>query len=80
MNCLRRAIGVWMDQHLMLEQAGLRLSRFDGRVKLGSFDLADCSWRKLDQPVQAVVSSLAIHHLDGEGKQSVVPGCVCHAR
>jgi tRNA (cmo5U34)-methyltransferase len=55
----------------MLEQAGSRLSRFDGRVKLGSFDLADCSWRKLDQPVQAVISSLAIHHLDGEGKQEL---------
>ncbi len=54
---------------LMLEQAGSRLSRFGERVKLGSFDLADCSWRKLDQPVQAVVSSLAIHHLDGEGKR-----------
>jgi tRNA (cmo5U34)-methyltransferase len=54
---------------LMLEQAGQRLSRFGGRVKLGSFDLAEHSWRGLDQPVQAVVSSLAIHHLDGEGKQ-----------
>jgi tRNA (cmo5U34)-methyltransferase len=54
---------------LMLEQAGSRLSRFGERVKLGSFDLADYSWRKLDQPVQAVVSSLAIHHLDGEGKR-----------
>jgi tRNA (cmo5U34)-methyltransferase len=54
---------------LMLEQARQRLSRFGYRVKLNSFDLADHSWRRLEQPVQAVVSSLAIHHLDGEGKQ-----------
>ena len=56
---------------LMLEQAGQRLSRFGERIRLGSFDLADYSWRKLDQPVQAVVSSLSIHHLDGEGKQKL---------
>jgi tRNA (cmo5U34)-methyltransferase len=56
---------------VMLERAGQRLSRFGERVKLGSFDLADRSWRVLDRPVQAVVSSLAIHHLDGEGKQAL---------
>lgn len=39
------------------------------RIKLSSFDLADRSWRRLEQPVQALVSSLAIHHLDGVGKQ-----------
>ena len=54
---------------LMLEQAQRRLSRFSERVKLGSFDLADHSWRSMGKTVQAVVSSLAIHHLDGEGKQ-----------
>ncbi len=54
---------------MMLEKAGERLSRFGRRVKLTNFDLADRSWRRLEQPVQAVVSSLAIHHLDGEGKQ-----------
>jgi tRNA (cmo5U34)-methyltransferase len=54
---------------LMLERAAHRLSRFGERVKLGSFDLADVSWRRLDRPVQAVVSSLAIHHLDGESKR-----------
>jgi tRNA (cmo5U34)-methyltransferase len=40
-------------------------------VRLGSFDLADRSWRKSEQPLQAVVSSLAIHHLDGQGKQAL---------
>jgi tRNA (cmo5U34)-methyltransferase len=54
---------------LMLERAEQRLARFGDRVKLNSFDLVDRSWRKPDRPVQAVVSSLAIHHLSGEGKQ-----------
>jgi tRNA (cmo5U34)-methyltransferase len=56
---------------LMLEQAQQRLSRFGGRVKLDSFDLADHSLRKLEHPAQAVVSSLAIHHLDGVEKQTL---------
>jgi len=56
---------------LMLEKAGQWLSRFGDRVKLNTFDLADRSWRRLEHPVQAVVSSLAIHHLDGEGKQEL---------
>jgi tRNA (cmo5U34)-methyltransferase len=54
---------------VMLERAGQTLARFCDRVTLTSFDLADRSWRRLEQPVQAVISSLAIHHLDGEGKQ-----------
>ncbi len=54
---------------LMLDRASQRLSRFGARVRLGSFNLEDLSWRTLDNPVQVVVSSLAIHHLKGEGKQ-----------
>jgi tRNA (cmo5U34)-methyltransferase len=56
---------------LMLEKAQQRLSCFGDRIQLKSFDLADQSWRRLDHPVQSVVSSLAIHHLDGEGKQQL---------
>jgi tRNA (cmo5U34)-methyltransferase len=56
---------------LMLEYAKQRLSRFGGRARLASFDLSDHSWRKIDPSIQAVVSSLAIHHLDGWGKQTL---------
>jgi tRNA (cmo5U34)-methyltransferase len=56
---------------LMLERAEHRLARFGDRVRLDSFNLADQSGRMLEQPVQGVVSSLAIHHLDGEGKQAL---------
>lgn len=41
--------------------------RFDTRL----FDLADRSWRTFPEPVRAFVSSLAIHHLDGEGKSQL---------
>ena len=39
------------------------------RLETRPFDLARSDWRSLEAPVQAVVSSLAIHHLDGEGKR-----------
>ncbi len=55
----------------MLEKAAQRLSPFGERARLGAFELADSSWRKLEAPVGAVVSSLAIHHLDGLGKQNL---------
>ncbi|HSB67555.1 MAG TPA: methyltransferase domain-containing protein [Anaerolineales bacterium] len=54
---------------LMLEKAAQRLSAFSNRVQLSGFELAERSWRKRDHPVQAVLSSLAIHHLPGEGKR-----------
>ncbi len=54
---------------LMLEKATLRLSRFGERARLGAFELGDTAWRDLESPVQAVVSSLTLHHLYGEGKQ-----------
>jgi tRNA (cmo5U34)-methyltransferase len=56
---------------LMLEKAGQRLSRFGSRAKLGTFELSGHTWRKLDAHQQAVVSSLAIHHLDGEAKKQL---------
>jgi tRNA (cmo5U34)-methyltransferase len=54
---------------VMLEKANERLASFADRYRLSQFELADQSWRNLEHPVQAVVSSLAIHHLDGGGKQ-----------
>jgi cyclopropane fatty-acyl-phospholipid synthase-like methyltransferase len=55
----------------MLEQAKKRLVRFGDRFEARIFDLFDRSWRKEYQPVQAVVSSLSIHHMDGNQKSDL---------
>ena len=52
----------------MLRKARKRLERFGGRFQGVLFDLADYAWRSEDQLVQAVVSSLAVHHLVGPEK------------
>jgi len=68
----------------MLARARSRLDRFNGRFQCEPFDLASTSWRILTAPVNAVISSLAIHHLSGAQKhalfrdvfQMLVPGGV----
>jgi tRNA (cmo5U34)-methyltransferase len=55
----------------MLQQAAARLARFGPRFVARQFDLADRAWRGEVGAVQAVVSSLAIHHLDDAGKQAL---------
>ena len=53
----------------MIEQTRSLLSASGDRFDTELFDLADRDWRRFDWPVHAVVSSLAIHHLDGQEKQ-----------
>ena len=55
----------------MLQQAQARLAVYGNRFQTQQFDLADHRWRQLKQPIHAVVSSLAIHHLDGRQKQTL---------
>src|SRR5262245_15784423 len=52
----------------MLATARVNLGRYGERFQTLRFDLADHTWRAPAFPVHMVVSSLAIHHLDGEGK------------
>jgi len=56
---------------IMLEKAAQRLLPFSDRVSLSAFELADRSWRTRSAPVEAVVTSLAIHHLEAEEKQQL---------
>ena len=55
----------------MLTHAEEALAAYGERFKTGQFDLTASGWRKLPFPVHAVVSSLAIHHLDGPEKQAL---------
>jgi tRNA (cmo5U34)-methyltransferase len=53
----------------MLRAARLRLEPFGDRVKLRHFELTSSEWRKAESPMQMIVSSLGIHHLDGAQKR-----------
>ena len=58
----------------MLEHVRTSLDDVPGvgdRLQTRQFDLSDTSWRSFLEPVHAFVSSLAIHHLDGEGKRQL---------
>ncbi|MEO7910494.1 MAG: methyltransferase domain-containing protein [Roseiflexaceae bacterium] len=55
----------------MLDHARQQLAHYGDRFRPQLFDLADSSWRRQQQPVHAVVSSLTIHHLDDAEKQQL---------
>jgi cyclopropane fatty-acyl-phospholipid synthase-like methyltransferase len=55
----------------MRAQTSTRLRTFGGRASVQQFDLASDTWYDLLEGADAVVSSLAIHHLNAEGKQQL---------
>ncbi len=52
----------------MLTSTDAKLSKLGVHHDTRLFDIAATDWRTFDWPLHAVVSSLAIHHLDGPGK------------
>jgi cyclopropane fatty-acyl-phospholipid synthase-like methyltransferase len=48
-----------------------RLAPFGDRVRVEGFRLEGADWRRPEGAFRAVVSSLAVHHLDGPGKRQL---------
>lgn len=55
----------------MLAATAARLAPHKGRFETAKFDLPSTGWRRFGFPVHAVVSSLAIHHVDAAGKRQL---------
>ncbi|MCJ7703784.1 MAG: class I SAM-dependent methyltransferase [Anaerolineales bacterium] len=62
-----RVIGYDGSPH-MLQKASARLARFGMRFEARLFDLGEAAWRVMEDQPQAVVTSLAVHHLPGPEK------------
>jgi tRNA (cmo5U34)-methyltransferase len=58
----------------MRELAKARLGIYGNRAQVHPFDLAGGDWPDLMDGAEAVVSSLALHHLDTSGKERVFKG------
>lgn len=48
-----------------------KLSQYGSRFNIKKFDLENISWGELNEPFEAVISALCIHHLDEEQKQKL---------
>jgi tRNA (cmo5U34)-methyltransferase len=55
----------------MLARTAATCAAHRDRLELQAFDLAARDWRRLEPAPDAICSSLAVHHLDGEGKRQL---------
>ncbi|MBA4098519.1 MAG: hypothetical protein C0484_17365 [Rhodospirillum sp.] len=59
----------------MLTEATKQCAAFRARLTTRQFDLGSDDWRRMQEQPRIVVSSLAVHHLDGAGKRSCSAIC-----
>ncbi len=55
----------------MREATATRLQPYGERAQVAAFDITDDGWSGLLDGADVVVSSLCVHHLDGEGKRGL---------
>lgn len=55
----------------MLRQAVQDLKPYGDRFRTELFDIGQSAWRRRENPPLAIVSSLAVHHLDGHQKRTL---------
>jgi tRNA (cmo5U34)-methyltransferase len=64
-----RVVAMDLSPTMLENVARTTVDEHRDRLQTHPFDLAETSWRSFSEPVHAFVSSLAVHHLDGEGKR-----------
>jgi tRNA (cmo5U34)-methyltransferase len=55
----------------MLAETRRQCAAFGGRLETRPFDLGSDEWRQMREQPRVIVSSLAVHHLDGAGKRKL---------
>jgi tRNA (cmo5U34)-methyltransferase len=55
----------------MLAETARQCAPFRDRLETRQFEIAEGSWRQMREQPRIVVSSLAVHHLDGAGKRKL---------
>jgi tRNA (cmo5U34)-methyltransferase len=55
----------------MLAETTRQCAAYSDRLATAQFDLGSDAWRTMKERPNAVVSSLAVHHLDGAGKRTL---------
>jgi tRNA (cmo5U34)-methyltransferase len=55
----------------MLGETTRQCASFGGRLTTQQLDLGSDDWRHMREQPRAIVSSLAVHHLDGDGKRKL---------